>query len=210
MVSGRYENDDSDQPSLPAAGGSGGRDVVPGAAHPAVCRLSSREACNIGELAARIYRNCEFFVIEAGVLSVALISRDDLDQYLEWREERMQDPDVHEALAELEQDGAEDPARPTEIRRVSIDEVGDLSDIAMRICRNNECFVLEGDGVLPVAFIDPIDLENYLDWRRELMEALAESEQDAREGRTRPAEALLAELKQDVGLVPDGSTTRRD
>ena len=49
--------------------------------------------------------------------------------------------------------------------------------------------------------VRPIDLENYLDWRKELMEALAESGQDAREGRTRPAEALLAELKQDVRVV---------
>ena len=179
-----------------------------GTAHPVVCRLSSGEAGDIRELSVRIYTNCEYFVIETGVLSVALISRDDLDEYLEWREERLEDPDVQEALAGIEQDAGEDARRP--IRRVSIDEVGDLGDIAMRICRNNECFVLEKDGVLPVAFIDPIDLDNYLDWRTELLQALAESERDVREGRTRPAEALLAELKQDVGPVPDGSTTRRD
>ena len=193
---------------------TGGRrsreDAVSRTAHPVVCRLSSGEAGDIGELSARIYTNCEYLVIETGVLSVALISRDELDEYLEWREERMQDPDVREALAGIEQDAGEDACRPTDIRRVSIDEVGDLGDIAMRICRNNECFVLEKDGVLPVAFIDPIDLDSYLDWRTELMEALVESERDVREGRTRPAEALLAELKQDVGLVPDGSTTRRD
>lgn len=167
-------------------------------AHPVVCRLSSGEAGDIGQLSARIYTNLEYFVIETGVLSVALISRDDLDEYLEWREERMQDPDVQEALAEIEQDAREDACRPTDIRRISIDEVGDLSDIAMRICRNNECFVLEKDGALPVAFVDPIDLENYLEWRRELVEALAKSEQDVREGRTRPADALLEDLKQGI------------
>lgn len=178
------------------------------AADPVVRRLSSCEAGNIREFAERIYKNQEYFVIETGVLSVALISRSELDDYLEWCEERMQDPDVQEALAEIEQDaGARTPA---EIRRVSISEVDDLGKIALDIRVNNECFVLEKDGVLPVAFIDPIDLDNYLDWRRELMAALAESEQDAREGRTRPAEALLAELKQDIGLVPEGPTTRRD
>ena len=195
------------------AGRSGSRsreDAVSRTADPVVRRLSSGEAGNVRGLAERVYKNHEYFVIETGALSVALISRGELDDYLEWREERMQDPDVQEALAEIEQDAGEDTTRPTDIRRVSIDEVGDLRDIAMRICRNNECFVWEKDGLLPGAFIDPIDLENYLDWRRELMEALAESEQDAREGRTRPAEALLAELKQDVGLVPEGPTTRRD
>ena len=198
------------------AGGRVGRgrrfkeDAVTRAAEPVVRRLSSGEAGDIGALATRIYANSECFVVDTGHLSVALIGRDDLDDYLDWREERMQDPDVQEALAEIDQDAGEDACRPTEIRRVSIDEIGDLSDIAMRICRNNECFVLEKDGVLPVAFIDPIDLDNYLDWRTDLMEALAESERDVREGRTRPAEALLAELKQDVGLAPDGSTTRRD
>ncbi len=185
-------------------------DALSRTAHPVVCRLSNCEVGDIGELAARIYTNDEYFVIETGVLSVALISRDELDGYLEWREERMQEPDVQEALAEIEQDAAEDTTRPTDVRRVSIDEVNDLRDIAMRICRNNECIVLERDGVLPVAFIDPLDLDDYLEWRRELMESLAESERDAREGRTRPAEVLLAELKQDVGLVPGGSTTRRD
>jgi len=180
------------------------------AADPVVRHLSSSEAGDISKLAERIYANREYFVIETGLLSVALISRDDLDDYLEWREERTQDPDVQEALAGIEQDAGENACRPTDIRRVSMDEVGDLSDIAMRICRNNECFVLEKNGVLPVAFIDPIDLDNYLDWRTELLEALAESERDVRDGRTRPAEALLAELKRDVGLVPDGSTTRRD
>jgi hypothetical protein len=199
----------------PAGGRVGGgrrlkEDAVMRAAEPVVHRLSSGEAGDLRALATRIYTNCEYFVIETGVLSVALISRDDLDEYLEWREERIQDPDVQEALAEIEQGTGDAACRPTGIRRVSIDEVGDLGDIAMRICRNNECFVLEKDGILPVAFIDPIDLDNYLDWRTELMEALAESERDVREGRTRPAEALLAELKQDVGLAPDRSTTRRD
>ena len=176
-------------------------DAVTRAADPMVCHLSSSAAGNIRELADRLYANHEYFVIETGVLSVALISRGELDDYLDWREERLQDQDVQEALAEIEQDAGEGRTGPAEIRRVSISEVGDLSEIAMRICRNHECFVLEKDGVLPVAFIDPIDLDNYLDWRKELMEALAESEQDGREGRTRPAEALLAELKQDVGIV---------
>ena len=163
--------------------------------------LSSGEAGNIRELAKRVYENREYFVIETELLPVALVARDDLDDYLDWREERIQDLDVEEA--------------PADLRRVSVGEVGDLCEIARRMRTNNECFVLERDGVLPVAFIDPIDLDNYLDWRKELVEALAESEQDAREGRTRPAEALLAELKQDVGLdvgpaPANGSTTRRD
>ena len=197
----------------PSGAGRGGRrsreDAVSRTAALVVRRLSSGEAGNVGELAERIYKNHEYFVIETGVLSVALMSRRELDDYLEWREERMQDPDVQEALAEIEQD-AGPRTGPAEIRRVSISEVDDLGEIALRIRVNNECFVLEKDGFLPVAFIDPIDLDNYLDWRRELMEALAESEQDAREGRTRPAEALLAELKLAVGLVPDGPTTRRN
>ena len=176
-------------------------DAVATAADPMVRHLSSSAAGNIRELAERMYANREYFVIETGVLSVALISRGELDDYLDWREERMQDPDVQEAPADIEQDAGEGRTGPAGIRRVSIGEVGDLSEIAMRICRNNECFVLEKDGVRPVAFIHPIDLDNYLDWRKELMEALAESEQDGREGRTRPAEALLAELKQDVGIV---------
>jgi hypothetical protein len=170
-------------------------DAMTRTADPVVRHLSSAEAGDIRELAERIHAKSEYFVIKTGVLSVALIARYDLDDYLDWREERIREWEVEEA---------------TQIHRVSIEEVYDLSEIAMRICRNSECFVLEKDGVLPVAFIHPIDLDSYLDWRRELMEALDESEQDVREGRTRPAEALLAELKQDVGLVPDGSTTRRD
>jgi len=165
-------------------------------ADPVVRHLASGEAGDIRELAERIYENREYFKLETKPLPVALVARDDLDEYLDWRAERMQDPDVQEALAEIELDaGARSPA---EIRRVSISEVDDLSEIALRIRTNNECFVLEKDGVLPVAFIDPSDLDMYLDWRRELIEALAESEQDAREGRTRPAEALLEELKQGV------------
>lgn len=168
---------------------------------PVVRHLSSREAANIRELAKRVYENREYFVIETDLLPVALVARDDLDDYLDWREERIQDLDVQEA--------------PADLRRVSVGEVGDLCEIARRMRTNNECFVLERAGVLPVAFIDPIDLDNYLDWRKELVEALAESEQDAREGRTRSAEALLAELKQDVGsdvgpAPADGPTTRRD
>ncbi len=157
-------------------------DAVGRATDPIVRHLSSSEAGNIRELAERIYANREYFVIETELLPVALIARDDLDDYLDWRDDRIQDLDAEEESADL--------------RRVSISEVGDLGEIARRMRTNNECFVLEKDGVLPVAFIDPIDLDNYLDWRKELMEALAESEQDAREGRTRPAEALLAELTQ--------------
>lgn len=176
-------------------------DAMTRPAEPVVRHLSSGEAGNIRELAKRVYENREYFVIETELLPVALVARDDLDDYLDWREERIQDLDVEEA--------------PADLRRVSVGEVGDLCEIARRMRTNNECFVLERDGVLPVAFIDPIDLDNYLDWRKELVEALAESEQDAREGRTRPAEALLAELKQDVGLdvgpaPANGSTTRRD
>lgn len=190
----------------PAGGRAGdGRrfkeDAVTRAAEPFVRHLSSGEAANIQELAKRVHENREYFVIETELLPVALVARDDLDDYLEWREERIQDLDVDEA--------------PADLRRVSVGEVGDLCEIARRMRTNNECFVLERDGVLPVAFINPIDLDNYLDWRRELVEALAESEQDAREGRTRPAEALLAELKQDVGsdvgpAPVNGPTTRRD
>ena len=163
-------------------------------------RLSSVEAGDLRDLAERIYANREYFVIETELLPVALIAAGDLDDYLDWREERIQDLDEEEA--------------PADLRRVSISEVGDLGEIAMRI-RENECLVLEEEVVLPVAFINPIDLDNYLDWRRELMEALDESEQDFQKGRTRPAEALLAELKQDVGsevgpAPANGSTTRRD
>lgn len=189
-----------------SAGGrvGGGRkpkgDAVTRPAEPVVRHLSSGEAGDIRELAKRVYENRECFVIKTEVWSVALIARCDLDDYLDWREERIQDLDVEEA--------------PADLRRVSISEVGDLGEIAMRI-RENECLVLEKEGVLPVAFINPIDLDNYRDWRRELMEALDESEKDAQEGRTRPAEALLAELKQDIGsdvgpAPADGSTTRRD
>jgi len=165
-------------------GGRTKEDAVTRAADPVVRHLPSGEAGNIGELVERIYANREYFVIETDVLPVALIARDDLDVYLDWREEHIQDLDVEEA--------------PADLRRVSISEVGDLGEIAMRIRENHECFVLQKDGALPVAFIDPIDLDNYLEWRKELVEVLAQSEQDAREGRTRPAEALLEELKQSV------------
>ena len=170
----------------PAAGWAGGgrrfkEDAVTRAAEPVVRHLSSGEAGHIRELAERIYANREYFVIETELLPVALIARDDLDDYLDWRDDRIQDLDAEEESADL--------------RRVSISEVGDLGEIARRMRTNNECFVLEEHGVLPVAFIDPIDLKNYLAWREELIEALAESEQDAREGRTRPAEALLRHIR---------------
>ena len=71
----------------------------------------------------------------------------------------------------------------------------DLDRIATRICTGNECFVLEREGLLSVAFIHPVDLETFLDWREELIEELDESEQHARESRTRSAGALLPKVR---------------
>ena len=117
--------------------------TVAGPATPIVHRLSSIEPGNIEDLAMRIYANGEYFVLPIGILSVALVSSIDLDGYLDWREELIEDLGL--------QDDADG------IRRVSISEVSDLDRIATRIYTDHECFVLERE-VLSVAFIHPVDL----------------------------------------------------
>ena len=70
-------------------------------AKPIVHHLSGIEPGNIEELAMRIYSKNEYFVLEIGVLSVALVADVDLDGYLDWREEHIKDLDLDQDFQEV-------------------------------------------------------------------------------------------------------------
>jgi len=71
-----------------------------------------------------------------------------------------------------------------------------LGAVAKRVHLSGDYFILEKDGI-PIAGIMAADeLEDYLELQNpKVQQAIARSARDIKAGRTRPAEALLAELK---------------
>jgi PHD/YefM family antitoxin component YafN of YafNO toxin-antitoxin module len=88
-------------------------------------------------------------------------------------------------------------AAPRKVRHLPLTHARiNLGSVIRRVRIDKEYVILEKDG-LPVAGMMDIDeFEDYLDLRNpEVNRGLAASAKDARAGKTRPAEALLAELR---------------
>jgi hypothetical protein len=70
-----------------------------------------------------------------------------------------------------------------------------LGQLAKRAHLHNEYFILEKDGIPVIGIMDADEMEDYLELRDSKLTAqLRQSNRDVREGRTRPAEAILGEL----------------
>lgn len=71
-----------------------------------------------------------------------------------------------------------------------------LSQIARRVHLNKEYFILEKDGIPIVGIMDADELEDYLELQDPKVRAdIKKSHQEYLNGKGRPAEELLAELK---------------
>ena len=71
-----------------------------------------------------------------------------------------------------------------------------LGQLAKRAHVNKEYFILEKDGIPVIGIMDADELEDYLEIRGlNVREQIAESNQNLKAGRTRPAADLLTELK---------------
>jgi PHD/YefM family antitoxin component YafN of YafNO toxin-antitoxin module len=74
-----------------------------------------------------------------------------------------------------------------------------LGQIAKRAHNHNEYFILEKDGIPVIGIMSADELEDYLELRDPKVKAsIAASRKDRVAGRTRPAEMLLSELKQNA------------
>jgi hypothetical protein len=71
-----------------------------------------------------------------------------------------------------------------------------LGQLARRAHINKEYFILEKDGIPVIGIMDADEMEDYLELRnRKVNSQIVASNKDVRAGRTRPASALLKELK---------------
>jgi PHD/YefM family antitoxin component YafN of YafNO toxin-antitoxin module len=72
-----------------------------------------------------------------------------------------------------------------------------LGQIAKRAHNHNEYFILEKDGIPVIGIMAADELEDYLELRDpKAKAAIAASRKDYTAGKTRPADKLLAELKE--------------
>ena len=72
-----------------------------------------------------------------------------------------------------------------------------LGQIAKRAHNGGEYFILEKDGIPVIGIMAADELEDYLELRNSKVNAsIATSRKDRLAGKSRPAEALLAELKE--------------
>ena len=70
-----------------------------------------------------------------------------------------------------------------------------LGQLARRAHVNNEYFILEKDGIPVIGIMDADEMEDYIEHRDpRVREQIAESNEDVKAGRTRPAAELLAAL----------------
>ena len=66
------------------------------------------------------------------------------------------------------------------------------------MARNKEYFILEKDGIPVAGILGADELEDYLELQNpKVKRAIEKSNQDIRKGKTRPAEALLAEFRKE-------------
>jgi len=71
-----------------------------------------------------------------------------------------------------------------------------LGQIARRAHMNNEYFILEKDGIPVIGIMSADELEDYLELKNPKVKAtIAASRKDYASGKSRPASALLTELK---------------
>jgi len=71
-----------------------------------------------------------------------------------------------------------------------------LGALAKRVHLNKEYFVLEKDGIPIIGIMDADELEDYLELQDPKARAdIEKSNQDIREGRTRPIDELIAEFQ---------------
>ena len=70
-----------------------------------------------------------------------------------------------------------------------------LGQIARRAHLNNECFILEKNGIPIAGIVDIDDLEDWLELQDpEIQEQIAEGYREYRQGKTKPLNDFLAEL----------------
>ena len=83
-----------------------------------------------------------------------------------------------------------------------------LGAVIKRVHVNKEYFILERDGIPVAGLMDADELEDYLEARDpRLQEQIRDSNEDIRDGRTRPVEDFLSEL--DQAAKPVAKTGRR-
>ncbi|MGQ0640485.1 MAG: hypothetical protein ACT4P6_06890 [Gemmatimonadaceae bacterium] len=88
-------------------------------------------------------------------------------------------------------------AKATTLHRMPITKARiNLGDVARRVTKYGEYFILEKDGIPVIGIMGPDELEDYLESRDPKVQRLIErSHQEYIRGRTRPAEALLEDLR---------------
>ncbi len=73
-----------------------------------------------------------------------------------------------------------------------------LGSIVRRVRLNKEYFILEKDGIPVAGIMDADELEDYLELQDpKVRRFIQKSNEDIRAGQTRPAEELLAELREE-------------
>jgi hypothetical protein len=78
-----------------------------------------------------------------------------------------------------------------------------LGQVAKRAHVNKEYFILEKDGIPVIGILDADEMEDYLELRDPGVRGqIAQSNADIPSGRTRPAAALLTELKRIKAAKP--------
>src|SRR5437879_1749911 len=81
-----------------------------------------------------------------------------------------------------------------------------LGQLVKRVHVNKEYFILEKDGIPVVGIMGADELEDYLELQDpKVREQIAKSNADIAAGRTRPASALLDELRQRKTVKPKRS-----
>ncbi len=82
-----------------------------------------------------------------------------------------------------------------------------LGQIARRAHHNNECFILEKDGIPIAGIMDIDDMEDWLELQDpEMQKQIAEGHREYQQGRTRPLDDFLTELR--VGDKPKKAKTK--
>ncbi|MCC6362648.1 MAG: type II toxin-antitoxin system Phd/YefM family antitoxin [Bryobacterales bacterium] len=78
-----------------------------------------------------------------------------------------------------------------------------LGQLAKRAHVKGEYFILEKDGIPVIGIMDADEFEDYLELKDpRVKRQMEKSNQDIRAGRTRPAQELLAELRQQKQRSP--------